>query len=82
MLGRMSKSKKNRVLLTPVLTRVQVKRSLLQLNSVKEAMSSVHMSTTKDLQKKDSTLKKCFDRVGKPIIRELRWRVLREEWVT
>ena len=36
---------------------------------VKEAMSSVYRSTI-DLQQKDSTLKKCFDRVGKPIIRE------------
>ena len=28
------------------------------------------MSTVEDLQKKDSTLKKCFDRVEKLIIRE------------
>ena len=33
-------------------------------------MSSVDKSTIEDLQKKDSTLKKCFDPVGKPIIRE------------
>ena len=37
---------------------------------VKEAMSSVDKSTIDNLQKKDSTLKKCFDRIGKPIIRE------------
>ena len=37
---------------------------------VKEAMSSVDKSTIENLQKKDSTLKKCFDRIGKPIIRE------------
>ena len=37
---------------------------------VKEAMSSVHKATIEDLQKEDSTLKKCFDRLGKPIIRE------------
>ena len=34
---------------------------------VKEAMSSVDKST---FEKKDSTLKKCFDPIGKPIIRE------------
>ena len=33
-------------------------------------MSSVDKSTIEDLQTKESTLKKCFDRVGKPIIRE------------
>ena len=33
-------------------------------------MSSVDKSTIESLQKKDSTLKKCFDRIGKPIIRE------------
>ena len=33
-------------------------------------MSSVDKSTIEDLQKKDTTLKKCFDRVGKRIIRE------------
>ena len=37
---------------------------------VKEAMSSVDKSTIENLQKKDSTLKKGFDRTGKPIIRE------------
>ena len=33
-------------------------------------MSSVDKSTIEDLQKKEYTLKKCFDRVGKPIIKE------------
>ena len=37
---------------------------------VKEAISSVDKTTIEDLQKKDSTLKKCFDQIGKPIIRE------------
>ena len=37
---------------------------------VKEAMSSVDKLTTENLQKRDSTLKKCFDRIGKPNIRE------------
>ena len=37
---------------------------------VKEAMSSVDKSTIEDLHQKDSTLKKYFNRVGKPIIRE------------
>ena len=31
-------------------------------------MSSVDKTTIEDFQKKDSSLKKCFDRVGKPII--------------
>ena len=33
-------------------------------------MSSVGKSTVENLQRKDSTLKKCFDRIDKPIIRE------------
>ena len=33
-------------------------------------MSSVDKSTIENLQKKDLTLKKCFDRIGKPIIRK------------
>ena len=33
-------------------------------------MSSVDKSTIENLQKKDSTLKKCFVRIGKSIIRE------------
>ena len=37
---------------------------------VKEAISSVDKLTTEKLQWKDSTLKKCFDRIGKQIIRE------------
>ena len=43
----------------PVVTRAQAK----------ESMSSVDKSTIENLQK-DSTLTKCFDRIGKPIIRE------------
>ena len=37
---------------------------------VKEAMSRVDNSTIENFQKKDSTLKKCYGRIGKPIIRE------------
>ena len=37
---------------------------------VLKTMSSVDKTTIEDLQMKDSTLKKCFDPVGKPIIRE------------
>ena len=33
-------------------------------------MSSINKANIEDLQKKDFTLKKCFDRVGEPIIRE------------
>ena len=43
--------------------------NLVNLVKVKEAMSSVDKSTIENLQK-DSTLKKCFDRIGKLIIRE------------
>ena len=51
--------------------RAQTKKSdKIHPLKVKEAMSSVDKTTIEDLQKKDSTLKKCFDRVGKPIIRE------------
>ena len=55
----------------PVLTRAQVKKidEFHQLK-VKEAMSSVDKSTIEDLQKMNFTLKKCFVREGKPIIRE------------
>ena len=35
-----------------------------------KCLSSVEKSTIEDLQKKDSTLKKEFDPVGNPIIRE------------
>ena len=46
-------------------------------------MSSVDKSTIEDLQKKDSTPKKCF-RVGKPIIRENYVGEFdsHEEWIT
>ena len=55
----------------PVLTRAQAKKSdKIHPLKVKEAMSSVDKTTIEDLQKKDSTLKKCFERIGKPIIRE------------
>ena len=55
----------------PVVTRVQAKKSdKVHPLKAKEAMSSVDKSTIENLQKKDSTLKKCFDRIGKPIIRE------------
>ena len=55
----------------PVLTRAQAKKSdKIHPLKVKEAMSSVDKTIIEDLQKKDSSLKKCFDRVGKPIIRE------------
>ena len=55
----------------PVVTRAQARKSnKVHPLKVKEAMSSVDKSTIEDLQKKDSTLKKCFDRIGKPIIRE------------
>ena len=55
----------------PVVTRAQAKKSdKVHPLKVKEAMSSVDKSTIENLQRKDSTLKKCFDRIGKPIIRE------------
>ena len=55
----------------PVVTRAQAKKSdKVHPLKVKEAMSSVDKSTIENLQKKDSTLKKCFNRIGKPIIRE------------
>ena len=55
----------------PAVTRAQAKKSdKFHPLKVKEAMSSVDKSTFDDLQKKDLTLKKCFDRIGKPIIRE------------
>ena len=68
----------------PVLTSAQAKKSDKNHPlKVKEAMSSVNKTTTKDLQKV-STLKKCFDRIGKPIIREnyVGELVLHEEWTT
>ena len=55
----------------PVLTRAQANKSVkIHPIKVKQAMSSVDKTTIEDLQKKDSTLKKCFDPVGKPNIRE------------
>ena len=55
----------------PAVTRAQAKKSdKVHLLKVKEDMSSVDKSTIENLQKKDSTLKKCFDRIGKLIIRE------------
>ena len=55
----------------PVVTRAQAKKSdKVHLLKLKEGMSSVDKSTNENLQKKDSTLKKCFDRIGKPVIRE------------
>ena len=55
----------------PVVRRAQAKKSnKVHPLKAKEAMSSVDKSTIEKLQRKDSTLKKCFDRIGKPIIRE------------
>ena len=66
-----------------VLTRAQAKKSdKIHPLKVKEAMSNVDKTTIEDLQKKDSEDLKCFDRVGKLIMRELCWRVLHEEYTT
>ena len=46
------------------------KSGKIHLLKIKEAMSSVDKPSIEDFQKNDSTLKKCFDRVGKLIIRE------------
>ena len=55
----------------PVVTRAQAKKcDKFHPLKVKEAMSSVDKSTIENLQTKDSTLKKWFNRRGKPIIRE------------
>ena len=55
----------------PVVTRAQAKKSdKVHPLKVKEAMPRVDKLTIENLQKKDSTLKKCFDRIGKPIIRQ------------
>ena len=52
----------------PVVTRAQAEKSdKVNPLKVKEAMSR---SPIENLQKKDSTLKKYFDRIGKPVIRE------------
>ena len=54
-----------------VVTRAKAKKShKVHPLKVKEAMFSVDKSTMENLQKKDSTLKKCFNRMGNPIIRE------------
>ena len=55
----------------PAVTRAQAKKSdKVHPLKVKEAMSNVDKSTIEDLQKKDSTLKKWFDCIGKLVIRE------------
>ena len=55
----------------PVVTRAQANNNdKVHPLKAKEAMSSVDKSTIENLQKKDSTLKRFFDRIGKPIIRE------------
>ena len=55
----------------PVVTRAQAKkRDKIHPLKLKEAMSSVDKLTVENLEKKDSTLKKCFDWIGKLIIRE------------
>ena len=54
-----------------MLTRPQAKKSdKIHPLKVSEAMLSVDKTTIEDIQKKDSTLKTCFDPLGKPIIRE------------
>ena len=67
------------VALLDIYSRVGIPEEVLtdQLK-VKEAMSSVDKSTIENLQKKDSTPRKCFDRIGKPIIRE---NYVGEEWI-
>ena len=52
----------------PVVTRAQAKKSD-KFHPLK-VMSNVDKSTIENLQKKNSTLKNCFDHTGKPIIRE------------
>ena len=55
----------------PVLMRAKAKKSdKVHPLKVNEAMSSVDKLTIENLQRKDSTLRKCFDRIGKPIIIE------------
>ena len=54
-----------------VVTRAQAKKSdKVHPLKVKETMSSVDKLTIENLQKKDSSLKKCLDCIRKPIIRE------------
>ena len=72
MLDRMSKSKRA-PLKKSVLRQGLRRRRVIKIHPlrVKEAMStSVNKSTIEDLQRKDSTLKKCFERVGKLVFRE------------
>ena len=60
----MSKSKRapQKSVTGPVLMRTQGKKvEKIHRLIVKEASSSVNKSTIKDLQKLDSTLRKCFD---------------------
>ena len=55
----------------PVVTKAQAKKSdKLHPLKVKDPKSSVDKSTIENLQKKDLTLKKCFERTRKPVIRE------------
>ena len=50
----------------PVVTRAQAKKSdKVYPLKVKEAMSRVDKSTIENLQRKDSTMKKCFEHIGK-----------------
>ena len=76
MLHKMSKSKRapgsESMFAGPVLTRTQTKKShKIHPLKVKEALSSDSKSTMiGGLQEKDSTLGKCFNQVGKPIIIE------------
>ena len=54
----------------PVVTRAQAKKSdKVHPLKVREAMLTVEKATIENLQRKESTLKKCFDRIGNPIIR-------------
>ena len=68
----------------PCLMTAQAKKTdKIHSLKVKEAMSSVEKSTIEDLQKKDSTLKKCFCSSRKTHYqRKLCWKVLHEEWTT
>ena len=53
----------------PCLTSAQAEKTdKIHPLKFKEAMSGVDRSTTEDLQKKESTLKKCFDQVGNRLL--------------
>ena len=55
-------TKEGKCVAVQVLTRPQAKKTdKTHPIKIKEAVSSVDKSTIEDLQKKDSTLKKCFD---------------------